>query len=239
MMELFGKRPWIQAAIDQLTLETAVPCAEMAVACGADWLEVGTPLIYGEGFKGIRELKRIAGDRAAVITDFKIRANIYDVLVEAKANGCDLATVSCAGGNDAAILEGFRARAKCGIKIVADLCGSTVRDIPARARELSRLGVDAVIMHYGDDQWFYDYTREMTDGVMAAKAVMPATPLGCCCGYAPPGKGCGRNAYENVIEAMKEGVDWVVVGGALTGEFDENAYKSLKFMCDMVHSART
>ena len=35
-MEIFGKRPWIQAAIDKFTLEEAIPCAQMAVDCGVD-----------------------------------------------------------------------------------------------------------------------------------------------------------------------------------------------------------
>ena len=60
-MEIFGKRPWIQAAIDKFTLEEAIPCAQMAVDCGVDWVEVGTPLIYGEGLESIRELKKLLG----------------------------------------------------------------------------------------------------------------------------------------------------------------------------------
>jgi len=235
-MELFGKRPWIQSAIDQLTLEAAIPCAEMAVACGVDWLEVGTPLILGEGFRAIRELKKIAGDKAALLTDFKARTNIYDVLVEAKANGCDIATISCAGGNDAAVAEGLRARVKCGIKLVADLCGADVEEIPIRARELSRLGLDAVILHYGDDQWCFDYTRKGTDGVLEAKKVAAGMPIGCCCGFDIPGKGCGNYAYQNVFEALKQGADWICVGGALTGNHDTNAYEDFRQLCDVVHS---
>ncbi len=82
-MEIFGKRPWIQAAIDKFTLEEAIPCAQMAVDCGVDWVEVGTPLIYGEGL-GIRELKKIAGDKASIMVDFKIRTNVYDIFLKAK-----------------------------------------------------------------------------------------------------------------------------------------------------------
>ena len=38
---------------DKFTLEEAIPCAQMAVDCGVDWVEVGTPLIYGEGLESI------------------------------------------------------------------------------------------------------------------------------------------------------------------------------------------
>ena len=52
----------------------------MAVDCGVDWVEVGTPLIYGEGLESIRELKKkIAGDKASIMVDFKIRTNVYDI----------------------------------------------------------------------------------------------------------------------------------------------------------------
>ena len=219
-MEIFGKRPWIQAAIDKFTLEEAIPCAQMAVDCGVDWVEVGTPLIYGEGLESIRELKKIAGDKASIMVDFKIRTNVYDIFLKAKEAGCDVATISCAGGNDPAIIEGLRARQDCGIKIIADLCGSELQDLPKRTEDLCGLGVDAVILHYGDDQWFYNYVREMADGVRECKKV------------------AGLDAYGNVIEAIKQGVDWVVVGGALTGEHDKNAYERFGFLCEFVHSCR-
>jgi 3-hexulose-6-phosphate synthase/6-phospho-3-hexuloisomerase len=234
---MFGKRPWSQAAIDKFDLESAIPCAKMAIECGVDWLEIGTPLIYAEGFKAIEELKKIADD-APVITDFKIRTNVYEVLVEAKKHGCDIATISCAGGNDSGILEGLHARRDCGIKIVGDMCGLEVADIPKRARELERMGVDGICIHYGDDQWFYNYQREMTDGILKAKAEAPHTPLGCCCGYAPPGKGCGCNALENVIEAIKQGADWVVVGGALANDPSPENYENFRFLTDMVKDTR-
>ena len=172
------------------------------------------------------------------MVDFKIRTNVYDIFLKAKEAGCDVATISCAGGNDPAIIEGLRARQDCGIKIIADLCGSELQDLPKRTEDLCGLGVDAVILHYGDDQWFYNYVREMADGVRECKKVAGDVPIGCCCGYAPPGKGTGLDAYGNVIEAIKQGVDWVVVGGALTGEHDKNAYERFGFLCEFVHSCR-
>ena len=42
---------------------------------------VGTPLIYGEGLESIRELKKIAGDKASIMVDFKIRTNVYDIFL--------------------------------------------------------------------------------------------------------------------------------------------------------------
>jgi 3-hexulose-6-phosphate synthase/6-phospho-3-hexuloisomerase len=59
----FPRRPWTQAAIDTFDLESALPIARMAMECGVDWLEVGSPLIYAEGFDASGALKEIAGPR--------------------------------------------------------------------------------------------------------------------------------------------------------------------------------
>ena len=39
-------RAWIQAAIDVEDYDTAKRIAWMALDAGAEWLEVGTPLLY-------------------------------------------------------------------------------------------------------------------------------------------------------------------------------------------------
>jgi 3-hexulose-6-phosphate synthase/6-phospho-3-hexuloisomerase len=234
---MFDNRPWIQSAIDQFDMENGKRCARMAVKSGADWIEVGTPLIYSEGFAAIGELKKIAGD-LPVITDFKIRTGVYDVLVTAKKYGCDIATISCAGGNDTGIIEGLRARRTCGIKIVGDMCGLELQDIGRRSRELAHLGVDAICIHYGDDQWFYNYRREMSDGVLAAREAAPDTPLGVCVGYIPPGKGTGWDTAGNIIEALKQGADWVVVGGPIANGYDEETHRAFQFVADIVHNSR-
>ena len=46
--------PIVQVSIDLMTLEDALPVAEIAVEAGVDWLEVGTPLILGEGLPAAR-----------------------------------------------------------------------------------------------------------------------------------------------------------------------------------------
>lgn len=53
---LFDGTPKVQLSLDLQTLEEAIPTAEIAVRAGVDWLEVGTPLILGEGLRAVRVL---------------------------------------------------------------------------------------------------------------------------------------------------------------------------------------
>ena len=50
--------PILQVALDVVNLHRALQIAEEAVDGGADWLEIGTPLIKSEGMNAIRELKK-------------------------------------------------------------------------------------------------------------------------------------------------------------------------------------
>ena len=46
---LFDGTPRADRSLDLQTLDDALPVADIAVRAGVDWLEVGTPLILGEG----------------------------------------------------------------------------------------------------------------------------------------------------------------------------------------------
>ncbi|HYE99950.1 MAG TPA: orotidine 5'-phosphate decarboxylase / HUMPS family protein, partial [Planctomycetota bacterium] len=56
MNALFDGKPRVQLSLDLQTLQDALPTAEIAVKAGVDWLEVGTPLILGEGLHAVRAL---------------------------------------------------------------------------------------------------------------------------------------------------------------------------------------
>ena len=71
-----NRKPWVQAAIDVPDLKSAVAIAKMAVEAGCDWIEAGTPLLYGEGYKASTALKEIAGERP-VVADFKAEDGCY------------------------------------------------------------------------------------------------------------------------------------------------------------------
>jgi hypothetical protein len=49
----------LQVALDFVDLHRAVKVAEEAIEGGADWLEIGTPLIKSEGMNAIRHLRKV------------------------------------------------------------------------------------------------------------------------------------------------------------------------------------
>ena len=50
-------RPVLQVALDLTELSRAEKIAEEAVAGGADWIEIGTPLVKSEGMESVRRMR--------------------------------------------------------------------------------------------------------------------------------------------------------------------------------------
>jgi len=55
---LLDGKPKVQLSLDLQTMADALPTAEIAVKAGVDWLEVGTPLILGEGLHAVAQLHK-------------------------------------------------------------------------------------------------------------------------------------------------------------------------------------
>ncbi|MDR1954986.1 MAG: orotidine 5'-phosphate decarboxylase, partial [Candidatus Methanoplasma sp.] len=51
-------KPILQVALDLMQLNRAVAIAHEAVDGGADWIEVGTPLIKSDGAEAVRTIRR-------------------------------------------------------------------------------------------------------------------------------------------------------------------------------------
>ena len=50
--------PVLQVALDMMQLKRSIGIAAEAVEGGADWVEVGTPLIKSEGAEAVRTVKK-------------------------------------------------------------------------------------------------------------------------------------------------------------------------------------
>ena len=61
----------VQISIDCETLEEAMKIADASVEAGADILEVGTPLLLGEGVHAIRAIRKKYPDKP-IVADVKI-----------------------------------------------------------------------------------------------------------------------------------------------------------------------
>ena len=140
-------KPILQVALDLLELKRAIEIAEEALKGGADWIEVGTPLIKSEGMNAVREIKRRFG--VTTVADMKtIDTGAVEVEMAAKS-GADIVII-LALSDDSTIKEAIRAARKFGAKVMVDLI-NTPNPIE-RAKELEELGVDYINVHVGIDQ---------------------------------------------------------------------------------------
>ncbi|AIY89307.1 3-hexulose-6-phosphate synthase [Geoglobus acetivorans] len=140
-------KPILQVALDLVELKRAVEIAGEALEGGADWLEVGTPLIKSEGMDSIREIKKRF--RVKTLADMKtIDTGNVEVEMAAKS-GADIVIILALSDNST-IQEAIRAARKYGSEIMVDMIN--VPDPVERAKELEELGVDYINVHVGIDQ---------------------------------------------------------------------------------------
>ena len=140
--------PTLQVALDLLDLDRAVEIAAEAVQGGADWIEVGTPLIKSEGMRAVRTLRERFPDHE-IVADMKI-ADTGAIEVEMAAKSGAGIVCILADADNTVIAEAVRSARKYGVRLMADLIN--VSDPVARAREVAELGVDYINAHVGIDQ---------------------------------------------------------------------------------------
>ncbi|MDU9375507.1 3-keto-L-gulonate-6-phosphate decarboxylase UlaD [Methanocorpusculaceae archaeon Sp1] len=141
-------RPVLQVALDLTELSRAEKIAEEAVAGGADWIEIGTPLIKSEGMESVRRLRSIFPNKT-LVADLKTSdTGALEVEMAAKA-GANVVCVLAAADN-AVISDALRGAALYGVEIMADMMN--VKDPAKRAEELAGLGVQIINAHVGIDQ---------------------------------------------------------------------------------------
>ncbi len=84
--------PSLQLALDLMQLGRAVAIAHEAVDGGADWIEVGTPLIKSEGAEAVRVLRKEFPGRKLIADTKTMDVGAFEVEIMAKA-GADVVTV--------------------------------------------------------------------------------------------------------------------------------------------------
>ncbi len=139
--------PILQVALDLIELKRALEIAKLAIEGGADWIEVGTPLVKSEGMNAVRAMKKTFRNRKIVADMKTIDTGALEVEMCAKS-GADVVII-LALSNDSTIEEAVRAGRKYGCEIMVDLINHP--DPIERARELEELGVNYVCVHVGID----------------------------------------------------------------------------------------
>lgn len=137
----------VQVSLDLKTIDDALRMAAIAVEAGADWLEIGTPLVMAEGTKAVRTLRMEFPDHP-LVADLKIMDGGYGEARMFAEAGAD-AVVVMGRAHDATVQRVCAAGADFGILVMGDDMGAD--DRVAEARRLEDLGVGMVIHHIGHD----------------------------------------------------------------------------------------
>jgi len=198
--------PVLQVALDQMHLKRALQMADEAVRGGADWVEVGTPLLKSEGMEAVRAVRERFPDRV-VVSDMKtMDTGGFETEIAARS-GASVNTVMGVA-DDGTILEAIRAGRKYGCRIMVDLLG--VKDKASRARELESMGVDMLCLHTSIDEQMEGRTMPGDIEAVSSASSLPLAEAG------------GITA-ETAARLVKAGASIVIVGGAITKSPDVTA----------------
>ncbi len=139
--------PVLQLALDIMQLKRSVAIAHESAEGGADWIEVGTPLIKSEGAEAVRTIRREFPGKKIIADTKTMDTGAFEVEIMAKA-GADIVTV-LGLAEDSTIEEAVLAGRKYGTEIMVDMIN--VPDRVERAKRVAELGVGYICMHMGID----------------------------------------------------------------------------------------
>jgi len=200
-------KPVLQVALDMIQLNRATAISKEAIEGGADWIEVGTPLIKSEGSEAIRSLKRTFPGYKIIADTKTMDVGGFEVEIAAKSGASIVTVLGLA--DDSTISEAVAAGRKYGAEVMVDMIN--VENIVERALQVERLGASYVCMHVGIDTQMrggaapLDNLREMV-----SKASIPVAVAG----------GITSKTVGDYIEA---GASVVIVGGAIIKAADVTA----------------
>lgn len=205
------RKPWVQIAIDALEMDRGKKLAQMAMNAGADWIEVGTPLITYQGIRAINEIAQICVGKI-IVADFKAQDGVAKYFREAGRQGAKIATV-LGIVSDASIKAAIIGGREVGVKVTADMYSIKKGDLAVRAKELEILGVDYLMLHLGIDEINEVPTKHPLDGLLELLDAVNI-PVG-----------VGTFNQEQAVEAIRMGASFVVQGEPILSA--ENAEKKL------------
>ncbi|HHH79406.1 MAG TPA: 3-hexulose-6-phosphate synthase, partial [Thermoplasmatales archaeon] len=210
----------LQVALDLMNLHRALQIAKEAVDGGADWIEVGTPLIKSEGMEAVRALKQRFPDKTIVADMKTMDTGALETEMAAKA-GADVVCILGAS-DDETIKDALRAGRKYGAKIMVDFIG--VKDKLSRAKEIEKFGVNYLCLHVGIDEQMKGKQPLNILKLIVREVNIPVAVAG------------GLNS-ETVSDVVKAGANIVIVGGAITKA--KNVTEATKVIKKAIEEKRT
>jgi 3-hexulose-6-phosphate synthase/6-phospho-3-hexuloisomerase len=225
----------VQISLDITSIPEALNTARLAMRCGVDWLEAGTPLIIAEGMNGVRAL-RSEFPGVPIVADLKtMDGGWLEAELMAEAGATHVVVMERAHPETVKMV--VKAGKDFGVKVMGDNLGAS--DRIAAARRLEDLGCDFVIHHIG-----YDERR----GLAAAGQPVPS-PLDqlreIVAAVRVPVQAVGGLSIEQAIRTPEYGAPLVVLGAPLT--IDAESFRTasgdleskLRLVCDRVHAYRS
>lgn len=204
-------RPIVQVSLDLTNVAEAQQTARIAVEAGADWIEVGTPLVLAEGVHAVHAL-RVGFPDHPLIVDLKTMDGGYLEAQMMGEAGAD-AVVVMAQAHDATIESVVRAGADYSLLVMGDDLGTT--DRVAAARRLEGLGVGMIIHHIG-----YDHRNAHPDLALTPltelDAIVAATTI--------PVQAVGGLSVDEAVSCPGRGAPVVVFGAPLA--IDGHAFRA-------------
>ncbi|MCP1663064.1 3-hexulose-6-phosphate synthase/6-phospho-3-hexuloisomerase [Methanocalculus sp. AMF5] len=190
--------PILQVALDIPDLSRAYAIAGETLAGGADWIEIGTPLIKSEGMHAVREIRAHHPD-TPIVADMKTSdTGALEVEMAAKAG----AGIVCilAESDDAVIREAVKAADLYGVQLMGDMMN--VGDPVTRARELEEMGVHIINAHVGiDQQMIGKDSLELLERLTGTVSI--------------PVAAAGGLDAARAAQAVAHGAAIVIIGGAI------------------------
>lgn len=210
---------WVQAAIDVENLDVAKRIAWMALDNGAEWLEIGTPLLYKFGCSVIGEIRKIVGKNVVLVADYKCP---YAGLVaqHSSEQGANYVLLT-AGYNDCLIRYNLDECRKWGIQPIFDLNVKPC-DVTNRVKQISKLGVEFVFTHHYDEIVDDDGVVRKYDNLHQILNACTSVKVG-----------ITSDDFEEAKHAVNNGADWMIFGCVLR----QPNPRECKRWIDMLHGA--
>lgn len=192
-----GRKVWVQAAIDVEDMETARVVAKMAVDCGAEWIEVGTRLLFRYGFAAISEIKKLLPEGVKLVADYKLP--VADMVMP----GAEEAGADFVIGNftywEFPVDNTLKLARTSHVQPIffLDVKGE---DMVARAKQLEAKGAKYLFLH---KTYEFSSTGEKRDLIAEIRR-----ETNCIIGVT-------SDDQDEIREAIDEGADWIIFGYVL------------------------
>ncbi len=224
----------VQISLDLTSIPEAIDTAHLAIRCGVDWLEAGTPLIIAEGMNGVRAL-RTEFPGVPIVADLKtMDGGWLEAQLMATAGATHVVVMERAHPETLKMV--VQAGRDFGIKVMGDNLGA--EDKIAAAKRLEDLGCDFVIHHIGYDERRGQAAagRPVSSPLDQLREIVNAVRV--------PVQAVGGLSVDQATRTPEYGAPLVVLGAPLT--IDADSFKTvsgdleskLRVVCERVHAYR-